>query len=417
MLKAVLEKKANKPAPAAQAEEQLGDGFLIESEQEYRERLGRWSKDTLNLLESPAFAWVLSVCHKCRGPVMKCMRLIKTKHGKATNLADLVYTRAAEIMEDFMALLKLDHWKQEAGSLQLGQPDESDVSSTSSALAACVILLAMTGAAEYHRRVYTQTQTYPLQLLWLVFSPWSVHCPERQRVARHLLNQSDRDLEPNALRLRTWFLAELQETASSGKICAKVHAFLAAVRHLWTCDTQEQEGAHSMISAMVARATHIGLPLLAGRLTVKKALFNQVSSIQHSAKKAGDRVASRLAVKELVRRSCTLLGEAADNVQHDLARWAPPKAADAALPVNAGCLPQVRPPPVRQACRQWCGHYHPQLVKAMCLGNPLVAYCLKADGVFQNKAWLCLNRIRKVRCLVDCTISLEGGQPKRLRVS
>jgi len=168
---------------------------------------------------------------------------------------------------------------------------------------------------------------------------------------------------------------------------------------------------------MVARAPHIGLPLLAGRLTVKKALFNQVSSIQHSAKKAGDRVASRLAVKELVRRSSTLLGEAADNVQHDLARWAPPKAADAALPVNAGCLPQVRPPPVRQACRQWCGHYHPQLVKAMCLGNPLVAYCLKADGVFQNKAWLCLNRIRKVRCLIDCTISLEGGQPKCLRVS
>lgn len=410
VLMSVLGQKAGatKSEEQAAAEDSITDGYMMESEQEYRSRLSRWSKDVVQALESPAFCWVVSVSFKCRQPLMKCMKLIKTKQAKTSNLADIVYTRAADIMGDFMASLNPGHWRTELEYIQqVG-------SSSPSVLAAFVILLTLTGAAEFHRRVYMQTQTYPLQLLWLVFAPWAVHCPERQRVAQHLLKQRDADLEPNTIRFRIEWQGELQVAAASGKICPRVHAFLSAVMRMWSCDTQEQEGANSMISAMVARSPNLSLPVLAARLTIKKTIFNEVSSVKGSAKGVGDRVAVRLAVKRLVHQLSTKV-DAAASVQQDLARWAPPLAA--CLPVNAGFMPQRPEAPVDRRFKQWCGHYHPQLVRAMSFGNPLVAYCLRTEGAFLDKAWLCFNKIRKVRNLIDCRVILESGRPTSLEVS
>ena len=407
MLKAVLGQRGKGGLDQEAAEDNMFDGFLVESEEEYRARLSRWSKDVLQLLESPDFGWVVSASFKCRGPLMKCMKLIKTKQVTATNLSDMVYARAADIMGDFMALLKPGHWTQELEYMQGASSSEP------SALAAFVILLALTGAAEFHRRIYMQTQTYPLQLLWLVFAPWQVQCPERQRVAQHLISQCCAELEPNTCRFCAEWQAELQEAAASGKLCPRVHAFLAAVRHMWTCDTQEQEGANSMLSAMVGRAPSISLPALAARLTIKKALFNEVSSIK-LAKGTGDRAAARLAVKRLVHRCSTNIDDAA-LVQQDLARWTPPECAD--IPEDAGFMPQHLPPLVQKDFKQWCGYHHPKLVQAMALGNPLLAYCLRVEGAFLDKAWLCLNKVRKVRNLIGCTVTLQGGKPKCVQVS
>ncbi len=69
-----------------------------------------------------------------------------------------------------------------------------------------------------------------------------------------------------------WFTEDLAEAASTGLCTLRLYTHIATIRIMLAGDVQENEGVNSLITRMVERSPHIGLPLLCARVRIKKAL-------------------------------------------------------------------------------------------------------------------------------------------------
>ena len=206
----------------------VNDTTALDSEEaaEFTARLGRWSRQVLECLQTPAWYTSLLLGHACRGPINDMYVWLQAAAGDKgctwdhPPLVSFVCSKALEAMVSFERLL---------GGSVLEPPWEcvtesagSDCSWRSQAL-----LSLLETAADYWRRVYLPTTQYPLRVAWLVWRPADVLCPERSTVCQELLSAEGCSFLPL---LRSRYGDELRAAAANGgKIDSGLYAFVMAV--------------------------------------------------------------------------------------------------------------------------------------------------------------------------------------------
>jgi hypothetical protein len=222
--------------------------------------MGRWARDVVALLGSECFWWLVPVVHKCRGPLTHMLRLLEArqKHGEheESTLATLVYCKAEELLCEFGALLGFEAWQD----IWKGIP-----ASDHGKAHQIIITLVCSCAANYYKRFVELLGKLPYQILWLAYASPSVVCQQRIRVAQLILAEAAaHNPEYNSARMATDFKEDLQHSARTGLCSIKLYTFALGVRQQWSCDTQGQERANSIITCISRRSPNISLSLLAG---------------------------------------------------------------------------------------------------------------------------------------------------------
>ena len=89
-------------------------------------------------------------------------------------------------------------------------------------------------------------------------------------VARELLTRDGFD--DTAMKLKAWCRGDLEQAALDGTTGQQLHTCVFLIRAHVHADTQENEGANSVIRVISDRCRNIGLPLLDARVRLRKAL-------------------------------------------------------------------------------------------------------------------------------------------------
>jgi hypothetical protein len=117
---------------------------------------------------------------------------------------------------------------------------------------------------------------WPLKLLLLVERPASEVDERRRQLAKELLDTPICCLRSSCLfsdapeKVRDSFGAQLREVVATGKCPADLHSFLLLVRSHLALDTQEIEGANSVLQAMAKAAPQLRTGLASDRMKIKK---------------------------------------------------------------------------------------------------------------------------------------------------
>ena len=237
---------------APQRAEAVTEGTSTHS---YSTVMGRWARDVVALLSSTCFWWVVQVVHKCRGPLDHLLHVLeaKQKHAahESSTLATLVYGKADEILCEFGALLDFGAWQGIWEAIPTSDHGKAHQ---------IIITLVCSCAANYHKRFVELLGGMPYQILWLAFASPTVVCERRANCAKQILHSE----EYNSRRMAIDFQADLQHSASTGLCSTKLYTFVLGVREQWSCDTQAQERANSIITCISRRSPNISLSLLAG---------------------------------------------------------------------------------------------------------------------------------------------------------
>jgi len=222
--------------------------------------MGRWARDVMALLASECFWWLVPVVHKCRGPLAHMLHVLEARrkhpeHEEST-LATLVYGKAEEILCEFGMLLGFDAWQD----IWKGIP-----ASDHGKAHQIIVTLVCSCAANYHKRFVDLLGKLPYQILWLAYASPSVVCQQRVRVAKLILAEAfAHNPEYNSARMVADFREDLQHSARTGMCSIKLYTFALGIRQQWSCDTQAQERANSIITCISRRSPNISLSLLAG---------------------------------------------------------------------------------------------------------------------------------------------------------
>jgi len=142
-----------------------------------------------------------------------------------------------------------------------------------------VTFLVGEAAADYIRRVYRKILSYPSRIFLLVESRADHYCTKRIKVAREILFGTPCDengsLEFNAMRLKTEYKAELENTLKTGFLNPELHWSLILWRRENDQDTQVHEGVHCMLGDLLEAAPNCGLDTASDRLLLTKAARGQ----------------------------------------------------------------------------------------------------------------------------------------------
>jgi hypothetical protein len=222
--------------------------------------MGRWARDVVALLSSSCFWWVVQVVHKCRGPLDHLLHVLETRQKYATNegstLATLVYGKSDEVLCQFGALLDFGAWQSIWEAIPTSDHGKAHQ---------IIITLVCSCAANYYKRFVELFGTLPYQILWLAYASPTVECQQRARVAKLILTEAAaHNPEYNSARMVVDFKECLQHSASTGLCSTKLYTFALGIREQWSCDTQSQERANSIITCITGRSPNISLSLLAG---------------------------------------------------------------------------------------------------------------------------------------------------------
>jgi hypothetical protein len=158
----------------------------------------------------------------------------------------------------------------------------------------------------------------------------------RKQVAGEILDPKSVFLSPrgrtdfNTLRCRTLFATDLKNALELGTLSHTLHACLTTVRQRLLPDTQNQEGKHRELQAIVTSAPSISLPLLSARATLKTSI-NETARLFEATHHCNHRDAKQLAISELVNVATMNLG-CVDEVLGDSDRWDAPSPK----PVESG---------------------------------------------------------------------------------
>ena len=128
--------------------------------------------------------------------------------------------------------------------------------------------------AEWDFRVMAEVSTLPGMLLLLLAVPPDEDDPVRRGVCRQILDAPDDKLALRdsdlGLKLKINYYADFRYGAETGKCSRALWAVMLVVRSMLPNDTQEIEGANSIITLMCKRAPGMHLPLVNARLSLKK---------------------------------------------------------------------------------------------------------------------------------------------------
>ena len=201
---------------------------------EFSARLGRWSLQVLQCLESSVWFCNLIIGHIVRAPINHMFLWLQASAADDRAGSDLppvvslVCSQAVRIFTSFDRLL--DHSIQEGPWQQAVASCGSDRGWRNQALGAL-----LETAADYWRRIVLQTTRYPLRAVWLVGQPPDVVCATRATVCREIAEGAVEEVADGSCSLlellRTHFGNMLRAGASAGgKVDGGLFLFMRAVR-------------------------------------------------------------------------------------------------------------------------------------------------------------------------------------------
>ena len=140
-----------------------------------------------------------------------------------------------------------------------------------------VVLLALEISADYKRRVIMKVQTFPLLLVWLVWSRPLKDCGCRRSCAADLLSPglSEFCRDDTTHKIIFLFKKELEEARDHGTLDVDLHELLMDLCWLWKLDTQAIEGVNGILKHNTSICPYVAWQLMSSRITNRKVLTSE----------------------------------------------------------------------------------------------------------------------------------------------
>eukprot|EP00969_Alexandrium_andersonii_P033366 1456873-Alexandrium_andersonii.AAC.1 len=86
----------------------------LEAQQEHAVRMGKWAQAAMRQLRSHTFLAVVMMSSKLKGPLDHLLFFLQQARpaGEPSNLAILIWGKAAEIREDLRLLTRVESWDE-----------------------------------------------------------------------------------------------------------------------------------------------------------------------------------------------------------------------------------------------------------------------------------------------------------------
>ena len=244
---------------------------ILETEQDYTERMNKWVQDAHKGISSLDFWLNLHAGHATRLPNDHARRWLqkarKDNRGEHVGRAmiDFVCRVSNLIFEEWSALLDTSAtaWRP---FMDLLEADSTGEEVRADWMAKAIVLI-IEEATDLFRRIVLPCRTWPHLLLWFACQPADISDPERARCAADLLASPD-NADPAARKIRTVFFKDLKHIAETGTTTEPFHSLISDIARHWEPDTQEIEGVNSILSHMVELSPNISTHLLSSRLTI-----------------------------------------------------------------------------------------------------------------------------------------------------
>ncbi|CAK0883579.1 unnamed protein product, partial [Prorocentrum cordatum] len=351
----------------------------------YKEKMGKFASDALVALRDERFWLAMETSQHLRGPLDHMLHSVQQVRlrGQVSNLADMVFEKAAEIHRQIEDRIDVGGagWR---GILGKYPPDVA-----SPAVIGCIKQGALKVHGDFQFRVVSSTcDSYPVKLLWLAYSPPHRDCAKRRDLARELLTPADpKALHITAATIVRLFKPEL-EALRSGTLSTCLYAPMRMVCEQWRCDTQEIEGINNMLQVVCQRAPRISLALLDARIGLRKEYglgsratatlkWSQIKDCVHATIDDSIQFTSEI-------RSVLTLPQ----------RWAvPPLAYDPVAIPNERTIDAIVP----KAAKEWAASYNMawywqscNLTRGKDVTSSIIAFAGEdAAGDGASSAWLC----------------------------
>ena len=332
---------------SATALEQAVDG-VYDDELDYKEKVGRWIRESIDAVNDQAFWAQLHVEHYSRAPIAHAVRAVQTNN----SMLHLVSHVVPSVMAHIDALLNDDMAVCWRTALHY-TPEDSHHD-----ILADIVCNIGTVTCNFIRRVRQPCDEFPRLFSWLTIVPQGKQNDFIAEVCGRLCEQMR--LAQNApdqftLKVWTWFQTELRACAETGVVPFDLHAFIADVNGVWVVDSQYVEGCNGTLKKVVTHAPNIGLPMISTRTTTKRLLgLTKTEADRASSRRPGDNL-QRWADKEEQAKACAArhadpaFRVRLDHLIIDQSRWAVLDPSDTPLDEYA---PAPSPTVMTKADRQ-----------------------------------------------------------------
>ena len=341
------------------------DATRQDESDQWSSKMGKWAVRTVDLIFNPGF----HVCLRIRSRIAKVLdQLLWTVQkgsrrdaiGDMTNLAYLVYGKAAQIHQGILDLSSDRHWTD-----ILNHVAERFSDATAGLLRGEIHTLIMSVYSDYGRRIMEMIMGPPQVMLFAKSDPASPDA-DRCAFALRLVRAQMSDLHINFRKLRLLFEPELQSCAMNlGVVATTLFAAAKVLRETFVGDSQEIEGVISMLKAVVRKCRKIELPHLDAHTGIRKA-------IGFGAGNDGSLYgwnAFLPVMSDIVEEALTYVSTCDQVLANTAAaRWAAPKPSDVVVPSDPGRLV-----PAKKVVRslRWAIFYNSRF-NACVRQNPLI---------------------------------------------
>ena len=122
-----------------------------------------------------------------------------------------------------------------------------------------------------------KVQTFPLLLVWLVWSRPFIDCECRRYCAADLLSPGLLETcgDDTTHKIVFLFKKELEEARDHGTLDASLHALLMDLCWLWKLDTQAIEGVNGILKHNTSICPYVAWHLMSSRITNRKVLTSE----------------------------------------------------------------------------------------------------------------------------------------------
>jgi hypothetical protein len=238
----------------------------LEEQAEYRNRIGRWKRETLSTISDWSWWAVVSIATAAHEPLTHHFNFINSLGYKSTQAA-LVCGKAQAILLEFGILLSNPVWAERTVD---GAPVNQG--NLVPELLRLGVQLTFNHHAGYFRRIFKPTVQLPLSLFWLSHLPGDSPCRRRQQVCQEVIDTPYGKLEINSRKLKHIALGEFEQGAADGTVGPLLFSVISSWEAGSKADVRVNEGHNSLLKSTCDRNSNIGLPLLSSRVNCKKEL-------------------------------------------------------------------------------------------------------------------------------------------------
>ena len=227
--------------------------------------MGRWSAEAYNGLTSPEFLLAVLTIHSSRQPVDHFRHWLQSPlNGSRPRVVELVCGAASRMFDEWETLV-FDDPEQSGTWAHIHSIDDDQ---RREAWTRHAILLCLSDAIDYGRRVLWPCRTFPLLIMWLIHQPPGVVCHERQNMASDLLNWSDEQINcASTIKIRNLFRRHIQRASRAGTLDEDMWSFINDIAQQWPLDTQSLEGTNNIAKLIIKLAPAIYWKRFSNRLT------------------------------------------------------------------------------------------------------------------------------------------------------